>query len=145
MRRRESMPRFAEQAGDVLGVVRFSAPRAPRVLLAVSEVTPVDAAWKERASAAMEHYADGDESAFLELYDLLAPRLEAFFARRCDKHAAQDLVQQTFLHVHSARRHFSPGANVVPWAYAIARSLLNDRYRRAHKEVLASVERQAAV
>jgi RNA polymerase sigma-70 factor (ECF subfamily) len=141
------MPPLLESARVALGVAaHWSAPHVERPEGRGAQLTPVDAVWKSRASAAMDRYADGDESAFPELYDLLAPRIEAFFARRCsDQQAVQDLLQQTFLQIHSARRHFSVGANVVPWAFAIARSLLKDRYRRAHKEVLASVEGQAAV
>jgi RNA polymerase sigma-70 factor, ECF subfamily len=88
-------------------------------------------AWKEAASAAMDRYACGEDSAFSELYDLLAPRLSAFALRRTrDEGATEDLVQQTFLQMHCARRHFAPGAAVTPWAFAIARRLLIDTYRK---------------
>jgi len=88
--------------------------------------------WKERASAAMDRYACGDDSAFSELYDLLAPRLASFLMRRTrDEAKTDDLVQQTFLQMHSARRHFTRGASVTAWAYAIARRLLIDIARAA--------------
>jgi RNA polymerase sigma-70 factor (ECF subfamily) len=32
--------------------------------------------------------------------------------------------------MHCARRHFAPGAAVAPWAFAIARRLLIDTFRR---------------
>jgi RNA polymerase sigma-70 factor (ECF subfamily) len=81
--------------------------------------------WRDAANAAMDRYACGDDSAFSELYDLLAPRLTAFLARRArDEALASDLVQQTFLQMHASRRHFSEGADVMPWAFAIARRLL---------------------
>lgn len=87
--------------------------------------------WKEAASAAMDRYACGEDAAFSELYDLLAPRLSAFAMRRIrDEGAAEDLVQQTFLQMHCARRHFAPGAAVTPWAFAIARRLLIDSFRK---------------
>jgi RNA polymerase sigma-70 factor (ECF subfamily) len=92
--------------------------------------------WKEAASAAMDRYACGDDSAFSQLYDLLAPRLSAFLLRRTrDAARAEDLLQQTFLQMHCARRHFAAGADVTPWAFAIARRLLIDTYRKSGREV----------
>jgi RNA polymerase sigma-70 factor (ECF subfamily) len=92
--------------------------------------------WREAASAAMDRYACGDDSAFSELYDLLAPRLTAFLARRArDEALASDLVQQTFLQMHASRRHFSEGADVMPWAFAIARRLLIDVVRKSGREI----------
>jgi RNA polymerase sigma-70 factor (ECF subfamily) len=92
--------------------------------------------WREAASAAMDRYACGDDSAFSELYDLLAPRLTAFLARRArDEALASDLVQQTFLQMHASRRHFTEGADVMPWAFAIARRLLIDVVRKSGREI----------
>ena len=93
--------------------------------------------WKPHANVAMDRYATGDEDAFSELYDLLAPRLCSFLLRRTrDRGRAEDLVQQTFLQMHCARRHFAPGAEVMPWAFAIARRLLIDGARKGGREVL---------
>ncbi|HEY1958535.1 MAG TPA: sigma factor [Polyangiaceae bacterium] len=51
------------------------------------------------ASAAMDRYASGDDAAFGEIYDRLAPRLLGFLYRQTtDRARAEDLVQQTFLH-----------------------------------------------
>src|SRR5580700_1245190 len=91
--------------------------------------------WKEAASAAMDRYACGDDGAFSELYDLLAPRLSSFAMRRTrDAEATEDLVQQTFLQMHCARRHFAQGAAVTPWAFAIARRLLIDTFRKRGRD-----------
>jgi RNA polymerase sigma-70 factor (ECF subfamily) len=93
--------------------------------------------WKEDASRAMERYARGEDAAFSELYDLLSPRLSSFLLRRThDPARAEDLLQQTFLQMHCARRHFCEGADVVPWAFAIARRLLIDVYRKSGRELL---------
>lgn len=93
--------------------------------------------WREAASAAMDRYACGDDAAFSELYDLLAPRLTAFLARRTrDDALATDLVQQTFLQMHASRRHFAEGADVMPWAFAIARRLLIDVVRKSGREIV---------
>lgn len=82
------------------------------------------------ADTAMERYANGDDAAFGELYDLLAPRLYGFLLRRTRRTCvAEDLVQQTMLQIHRARGRFHPGAAVLPWAIAIARRLLLDGVR----------------
>jgi RNA polymerase sigma-70 factor (ECF subfamily) len=83
----------------------------------------------------MERYARGDESAFSELYDALAPRLHGYLLRGCrDACRADDLLQQTMLQIHRARGSFIPGADVLPWAFAIARRLLIDSLRRSKHE-----------
>lgn len=92
-----------------------------------------DDSWKPSANAAMDRYACGDEAAFEELYDLLAPRLHAFLFRRASEETVQDLLQQTFLQMHAARTHFVPGSDVTPWAFAITRRLLIDGFRRADR------------
>jgi RNA polymerase sigma-70 factor (ECF subfamily) len=98
-------------------------------------------AWKEAASAAMHRYACGEDAAFSGLYDLLAPRLSSFLLRRTgDAARTEDLVQQTFLQMHCARRHFAPGAAVTPWAFAIARRLLIDGARRGGRNPVSAHE-----
>jgi RNA polymerase sigma-70 factor (ECF subfamily) len=93
----------------------------------------------ERASlnGAMDRYADGDERAFADVYDLLAPRLLGYFGRQTgDSALAEDLAQQTLLQMHAARRNYATGSDVVPWAFAIARNVLIDAHRRSRKEFL---------
>lgn len=88
--------------------------------------------------AAMERYARGDDAAFGEIYDELAPRLLAFLVRQTrDRAKAEDVVQQTMLQIHRARGRFLPGAEVLPWAFAIARRLVIDLHRRGGREVLS--------
>jgi RNA polymerase sigma-70 factor (ECF subfamily) len=84
------------------------------------------------ADRAMDRYASGEDAAFSELYDLLAPRLFAFLLRTTrSRSEAEDLVQQTMLKMHAARGRFIRGAGVVPWAFSIARRLVIDRARRS--------------
>jgi RNA polymerase sigma-70 factor (ECF subfamily) len=91
----------------------------------------------DAASAAMDRYASGDDAAFGEFYDLLAPKLLGFLFRQTrDRARAEDLVQQTFLQMHCARETYVTGADVLPWAFAIARRLAIDSYRRTKREVL---------
>jgi len=90
---------------------------------------------------AMERYARGDEAAFGEVYDAIAPRLYAFLLRQTrSEERAKDVLQQTMLKIHLARGSFAPGAAVLPWAYAIARRLWIDSTRRGRREVLVENE-----
>jgi RNA polymerase sigma-70 factor (ECF subfamily) len=85
------------------------------------------------ADLAMDRYARGEDAAFGELYDLIAPRLLGYLTRQTrDPARAEDLVQQTLLRIHRARGRFLAGGAVLPWAMAIARRLLIDdlRHRR---------------
>ena len=80
---------------------------------------------RDPADEAMDRYACGSDEAFDALYDSLAPRLHAFLSRRArDAETTEDLVQQTFLQMHRARGTFLPGAEVLPWSFAIARRLM---------------------
>src|SRR4051812_5379417 len=92
---------------------------------ALQAIDPAPSAANEReldaarraANAAMDRYAAGDERAFAELYDLLAPRLHGFLVRHThDGPRAEDLLQQTMLQIHAARGRFLKGADVTPWA-----------------------------
>jgi len=90
---------------------------------------------RDDASLAMDRYAAGDDSAFGEVYDALAPRLYGYLLRQTREAArAEDLLQQTLLQIHAARGRFFPGAEVVPWAFAIARRLMIDSYRKKKRE-----------
>ena len=84
----------------------------------------------------MERYSSGDDAAFAELYDAIAPRLLGFLRRSTrDAAVTEDLMQQTFLQIHRARGSFIPGAAVMPWVFAIARRLMIDRARRQRVEL----------
>ena len=102
-----------------------------------AEVRAVEAAPRaiDTVDAAMERYANGDEAAFAEVYDALAPRLLGYLRKTTrDENAAEDLMQQTLLQMHRARGSFIAGAAATPWAFAIARRLVIDRARRRKVE-----------
>ena len=83
------------------------------------------------ADDAMTRYSAGEEDAFEEVYDVVAPRLENFLRRYLRQTPQlEDIVQQTFLQMHQARGTFIAGAPVLPWAFAIARRLTIDAARR---------------
>jgi RNA polymerase sigma-70 factor, ECF subfamily len=112
--------RRADTAPDVADIARDPAREAARIA----------------ANEAMERYARGEDPAFSDLYDAIAPRLHQYLCRQTrDRTRADDLLQQTMLQIHRARGRFIPGAEVLPWAFAIARRLLIDSVRRRKNEV----------
>jgi RNA polymerase sigma-70 factor (ECF subfamily) len=89
--------------------------------------------------ALMRRYANGDASVFERLHDALAPRLRRLCSRLAKQPSdAEDLFQETMLRLHRARATYAPGAPVLPWASAIARSAYVDerRYRGRRPEEL---------
>jgi RNA polymerase sigma-70 factor (ECF subfamily) len=94
---------------------------------------------RERANAAMDRYAQGDDLAFAEVYDAVAPRVHAYLLRQTkNRISADDLLQQTLLQMHRNRGSFECGLDVLPWAFAIARRLFIDEFRRRKTDALWS-------
>jgi RNA polymerase sigma-70 factor (ECF subfamily) len=90
---------------------------------------------RDAASAAMARYAEGDDAAFGEVYDAVAPRLYDYLLGHVRSRAlAEDLVQQTFLQLHRGRGSFLAGAELNPWVFAIARRIMIDGFRRRKLE-----------
>jgi RNA polymerase sigma-70 factor (ECF subfamily) len=116
-------------ARDVDPAVQALAITTAPGALAEGRVEPARGA--HRADQAMSRCADGENQAFDELYELLAPRLGAYLLRNLRSAAwAEDLLQETFIRMHCARASFRRGAPVLPWAFAIARGVLIDAIRR---------------
>lgn len=91
------------------------------------------------ADMAMERYARGDEAAFAEVYDAVAPRLHAYLVRQTrDRSLADDLLQQALLQIHRKRGTYINGCSVLPWAFAIARRLYIDALRHRKWDALSS-------
>ena len=94
----------------------------------------------------MQDYVEGDAAAFEHLHARLQPWLlrvmELHLARRED---ARDLVQQTFLQAHRARRDFRPGARLRPWLVTIALNLKRGYLRRWKRRPEGALPDLAAV
>jgi RNA polymerase sigma-70 factor, ECF subfamily len=76
-------------------------------------------------------YQAGRLDAFERLYLALADDLRRYFVVITrDATVAQDLVQDTFMEMHRARRTYSPPRPVRPWIFGIARNV-HRRHRRA--------------
>src|SRR5262245_62690654 len=95
----------------------------------------------EQLSPLMRRYAKGDDGVFEELHRLLALRVYRYCSRLAmHQQEADDCFQDTLLKVHRARATYLDGADPLPWAFAISRSVYLDRlrYRRRRPENLGS-------
>jgi RNA polymerase sigma factor (sigma-70 family) len=82
----------------------------------------------------MAQYVEGDGAAFRRLFELLAPRVRAFFLRSfSDATVADDLMQVTFLKLHSARVSYRAGSPLKPWLFTIAAGVRRDELRRRYR------------
>lgn len=80
----------------------------------------------------MARYQQGDHAAASALIERLSPQLHRFFlVQFAGRGDADDLLQETWLRIHEARRSYRAGEPVLPWFYAIARHIRVDYYRRA--------------
>jgi RNA polymerase sigma-70 factor (ECF subfamily) len=111
-----------------------AAGRPESVEEGAAELTPLD--------RAMHRYADGDDAAFGDIFNGLAPRLRLFLQRMGgNADLAEDLMQETFLRIHHCRGSFARGKPLSPWAYAIARNCFISHARSAKTKLAkASVD-----
>jgi RNA polymerase sigma-70 factor, ECF subfamily len=111
--------------------------------------SPAQTELNAHANAAMTRYAQGEDDAFAELYQLLSPRLYRLCLYLCGANDAEELLQDTFLKIHRTRARFVETGGVVAWAFAIARMTHLDRvrYKRRRRGTTHDcelLERQAA-
>jgi RNA polymerase sigma-70 factor (ECF subfamily) len=89
----------------------------------------------------MQAYVAGDAAAFRELFERYAPLLTRVLARQLrSPQEARDLVQQTFLQLHRARRDFRSDAKLRPWLFTIALNLKREYFRRVQRHPEAPLE-----
>jgi RNA polymerase sigma-70 factor, ECF subfamily len=93
----------------------------------------------------MERYADGDVSAFDELYEFLRPPLISNLRRwlRADD-KVQDALQVSLLKIHASRQRYRRGAPVLPWVMTIARNVALDHLRSRVSQERPLEDEQAA-
>ena len=81
--------------------------------------------------------ARGDAAAYRELVERLEKPLINFILRFVgERHAAEDLFQETFVRVVRTLGEFRPEASMTTWIYTIARNLSLDwlKAKRRHRE-----------
>jgi len=87
----------------------------------------------------MSAYVAGDSAAFRVIFERYAPLLTRAMLRELyAREEASDLVQQTFLQLHRARKDFDPGQKLKPWIFTIALNLKREHFRR--RQVVISKE-----
>lgn len=93
-------------------------------------------------TALMVSYQAGEAMAFEAIWETAAgPVLGYLRSLARDAARADDLLQETFLHVHRARATFDPSCSARAWIYAIARNVflmsIRSAKRRGRHEELA--------
>jgi RNA polymerase sigma-70 factor (ECF subfamily) len=82
----------------------------------------------------------GDAAAYRRLLAALSGHLRSFFARRVGPSAAEDLVQETLIAIHTRRETYESSLPFTAWVYGIARYKLIDEYRREKRRAAVSLD-----
>jgi len=107
------------------------------VILGIAGILPTVPSDEELMTA----YIAGDKAAFRELFRRYTPLLQRAMARDLrSSEEANDLVQQTFLHLHRSRLDFEPGRKLKPWIFTIALNLKREFFRRSKRRFETSLE-----
>jgi RNA polymerase sigma-70 factor (ECF subfamily) len=89
----------------------------------------------------MGAYVAGDAGAFRVIFERYAPLLlRAMLRELYVREEANDLVQQTFLQLHRARRDFDSRQKLKPWIFTIAMNLKREYFRRKKRRPERSLE-----
>lgn len=82
----------------------------------------------------MVRYQQADSAAAAALVERLSRQLYGFFASQMGSRAdADDMLQDLWLRIHSARHTYRAGQPLLPWAYAIAHRVRIDNYRKRRR------------
>jgi len=83
----------------------------------------------------------GDPAAFDQLVDRYAPRLLGLMRRSVSKREhAEELVQETFMHLHRSAADFEQGRDLRPWLMTIALNTRREYVRRRVRRPEAELE-----
>ncbi len=99
----------------------------------MAENTEKDTSGQEEVQQLLKtvNAARRDARAFGELYRLLVDRVFRYlYSRVGSRSDAEDLTAQTFLAAYEALPRLRQDDRFLPWLFSIARSKLNDHYRR---------------
>ena len=87
---------------------------------------PIDEGW-------IKQIADGDMQALHRLYDAIHRNVYAFaYSLVQNKPDAEDILQETFLRIHTYAPAYRPQGKPLAWIFTIARHLAQDKLRRRH-------------
>jgi RNA polymerase sigma-70 factor (ECF subfamily) len=82
----------------------------------------------------------GDATAYRQLLQELTRHLRGYFAKRLGAAAAEDVVQETLIAIHSRRATYDPSRPFTAWVYGIARYKLVDEFRRTKRGVTVPLD-----
>jgi RNA polymerase sigma-70 factor (ECF subfamily) len=89
----------------------------------------------------MASYQQGDAAAAGLLVDTLSPQFFRFFLGQVrSRELADDLLQDFWLRIHSARHTYRPPEPVLPWLYAIARRVRIDQFRKTRNRAARELQ-----
>ncbi len=72
------------------------------------------------------------------IWELLSAKLRGFLLQRVsDPQMAEDLLQETFLRIHSKLGNIKHEQRLTAWVFQIARNLVIDYYRSKGRDALA--------
>ena len=110
----------------------MTAPAGERAGPADREVT--ERARGEEEDALARRSRAGDPVALAVLYRRLAPSLVDLLERTLrDRHAAEDVLHETFLRVFQGRGSYDGRGRFRPWLFTIAMRIARDRLRRRRR------------
>jgi RNA polymerase sigma-70 factor (ECF subfamily) len=82
----------------------------------------------------MSGYQEANEDATRRLIERVSPVLLRYFrVQESSRRHAEDLLQETWMRVHTARHTHRKGEPVLPWIFAIARYTSLDRHRKVRR------------
>ncbi len=101
----------------------------------------MDAVHSERDEILLARHLAGEAGAFDALVRRYAEELYRFLLKMVNNpSAAEDLVQEAFLQVHSAAATFDPERSFKPWLYTIAANKARDHMRSRGRRRELSLE-----
>ncbi len=100
--------------------------------------SPVEESVDDADARAMSAFTQGDEGAFVELYDRYKTRIFNLARRMLgDRSRAEEAAQDVFLKLYGARKSYKPTARFSTFLYRIAiNHCLNSRARKSERQTV---------